>query len=350
MSRIEKLGFVTTNSGVLIVIDTGYLNLWSHEKSPVMPEGVLDSESATARANSFVDLRIVGSDAERAGRMLDMSWHPLYVYDQPPHHSDLEQKLNKLAHENRLDARLEVLPDRIPHRKRAELALEYGRGAGEVQFHGVWAAAVAGVPVCETLLVLAERSSTAEDRWKRVLIECRPQERVEKTEKVGSVGVDYARLLVADADVLGIWKHEESLDGMADYVFWGRDAENVAFALNAPQLAVHEFGWINVAVDIAEEKGLSVERFRDEHGLKFASDYRPHSHHWRVMTPTRKSTTESATMELAGTTVCNFMTSWADGVFDVQRDLTKSGDLVRIRIELEERHDTKQVPHSERLM
>ena len=65
---IEQLGVVTTRSGVLMIIDTGYLNLWSHSRKPVMPDGVLDTDEATARANSFVDLRVVGTDAERVGQ------------------------------------------------------------------------------------------------------------------------------------------------------------------------------------------------------------------------------------------------------------------------------------------
>lgn len=134
---------------------------------------------------------------------------------------------------------------------------------------------------------------------------------------------------------------------MADYVFWGRDAEQVAFAVNAPRLGLGAFGWMDVPEGFAQEKGVEVEDFRDQHGLKLAGDYRPHSHHWRVMTPTRKSPTQSATMELAGTTPCNFMTTWGDGFFEVHRDLADSGALVRIRIELERLPsdaDQKQLP------
>jgi hypothetical protein len=38
---LEQIGMVTTRSGVLILIDTGYLKLWSHERTPEMPEGFL---------------------------------------------------------------------------------------------------------------------------------------------------------------------------------------------------------------------------------------------------------------------------------------------------------------------
>ena len=53
MEVIEQIGVVTTRSGVLIVIDTGYPNLWSHNQRPVLPDGVLDSEEATAQLRDF---------------------------------------------------------------------------------------------------------------------------------------------------------------------------------------------------------------------------------------------------------------------------------------------------------
>jgi hypothetical protein len=50
MQAIEQLGVVTSRSGILIVIDTGYLNLWSHDRTPVLPDGALDTDEATERA------------------------------------------------------------------------------------------------------------------------------------------------------------------------------------------------------------------------------------------------------------------------------------------------------------
>jgi hypothetical protein len=92
-----------------------------------------------------------------------------------------------------------------------------------------------------------------------------------------------------------------------------------------------------VPVDTAERNGIGVEEYRDEHCLEVAVDYRPHSHHWQVMKPVREdSPTESSTTELDGLKVCNFMTTWGDGLFQVYRDLGGSGELAQIRIELEE--------------
>ena len=68
---------------------------------------------------------------------------------------------------------------------------------------------------------------------------------------------------------------------MADYVFWGRDAEQVAFAFNAPRLESGEYGWLNLPEDHARERGLVVQEYREKNPLRFADDYRPHSDHWR---------------------------------------------------------------------
>jgi hypothetical protein len=334
MATREEIGFVTSRSGVLIVIDTGYLGIWSHDRPPTLPDGVLSSEEATERSNSFIDLLIVGPDAERAGRMLAMSCHPLYVFDQPPEHGELQHKLSELARIHNLDADLRVISPRIAHRRRVDLALEQG-GTGAMQFHGVPAVVVGDVPIARPLRVLGERMPQPEqDRWRCVFVQCRHQTPIVRSEKVGDVGVDYARLLIADVDALGVWQHERSLDGLADFVFWGRDADQAAGKLASPPVQNEGYGWKDLPEEIAKERGLAVEAYRDQKGLKFATDYRPHSHHWRVMEPSRISPTESGTTEIAGVTVLNFMTTWGDGVFAVHRDLSATGELVQLRIEL----------------
>jgi hypothetical protein len=47
------------------------------------------------------------------------------------------------------------------------------------------------------------------------------------------------------------------------------------------------------------------------------------------------SPTESSTTELDGVLVCNFMTTWGDGLFTVHQDLGEHDELVSIRIEIE---------------
>lgn len=337
MPRQEQLGFVTCRSGILIFIDTGYVNLWSHDKTPLLPEGALDSDADTRHANAFVDLRIVGRDAERAGQLLEMSGDPLYIFDQPPEHPDLRAKFDSLVDLHDLQARLEILPERVSHRKRIDLVLRNGFGSGEVQFHGITAAVIAGVPVDRDLKIYGERTAdTQSQRWKTVSVECNPMLKIDQSTMAGSVGVDFARILIADVDSLGSWRHEESLDGMADYVFWGRDAELLARSVKAPSLDQGQFGWLNIDETLAAERGAEIEESKNRNGYRIATDYRPHSHHWRVMRASRTTPTESGMTELGGATVCNFMTTWGDGVFDVYCDLASNRELVRIRVEFQD--------------
>lgn len=336
MAQREQLGFVTCQSGILVFIDTGYLNVWSHDKPPLLPQGALDSDNDTKRANAFVDLQIVGRDAEKAGQLLEMSMVPLYVFDQPPEDPDLRVRFDNIVRQYGLESRMETLPERVSHRKRVDLALQNGSGAGEVQFHGVGAAVVAGIPTARQLKVCGERASGPQsDRWKTVTVECNPDLEIERSEIVGSIGVDYARILIADVDSLGSWQHEESLDGMADFVFWGKDAEKLARSVKAPSLDQEQFGWLNIEQGLALELGNAAEESRKRNGYRLATDYRPHSHHWRVMKASRTTPTESGMTEVGGTTVCNFMTTWGDGVFDVYRDMTSNKELVQIRVEMQ---------------
>jgi hypothetical protein len=173
-------------------------------------------------------------------------------------------------------------------------------------------------------------------RWHQVWLECRPGSRVARSEKVYDVMVDEARLLFGDADALGAWQHDEPLDGRADFVFWGADAARAARRLRAPAVADEEntFGWLDLLEADAERRGGRVESLHEQTGWHFATDYRPHSHHWAVMRQVRSSATSSGTVEVGGARVCGLMTSWGDGIFPVFRDFDKAGRLLRLRVEL----------------
>ena len=156
----RRLGEVSAPSGVLLIIDMGALNLWSHDREPKIPEGVLSSIEATEQANAAVDLAIEGPDAEAAGKALDRQWNPLFVYDMPPAglegEHDVRARFERVA--GGLRASLRVLPERVTHRERVDEAIAYGAGAGEVQYHGMGAAAISGVPRDRALPVLGERA------------------------------------------------------------------------------------------------------------------------------------------------------------------------------------------------
>ncbi len=187
-----KLGSVVAPSGALIVLDTGYLGLWSHDREPLLPD-IGGDEDLARRANRSIDLGIDGPDAHRAGKLFDRQWHPRFLFDIPRDHlSEFERTFSEHARQNGLEAHLVHLPRRIPHRERISLSLEEGGGAGQMQFHGLWACAFADVPAGVELEVVAEpmASGPHEGRWARVLVECRPG-RVERSVLVGHAMVDY---------------------------------------------------------------------------------------------------------------------------------------------------------------
>jgi hypothetical protein len=332
-----RIGEITAPSGKVLVIDTGYLYLWSHDRAPVYPQGHGTSPEVVEKANTCVELRIDGADAERAGQLLERQWHPRYLFDIPRDTvATFEELLRKVTCEHQLDARLTVLTERISHRERVDLVLTYGKGAGEAQVHGIWVPAIGGLPMDRTLAVFAEPMADGPDagRWARVWLECGPEIPVVWSDRVGYAMVDWARLMFADVEALKDWEHDRPIDGQADYVFWGLDAARLAGLVHAPKLDDRTFGWMNLPVKEAITHAETVEDQRENHQLKVATDFRPHSHHHAVLSRIRSSETESGVVTVGNAKLCAFMTTWGDGLFDVYRDYGATGQLVRVRIEM----------------
>jgi hypothetical protein len=289
--------------------------------------------------NNAFDLAIHGPDALVAGHGLGRSTNPLYLYDQPAEGlAELESAFGKLVRERKLDASIRMLAERVPHRRRVDLALEAGGGAAGVQFHGLSAVAVGGLPRDRLLPVMGEWMPPDKYAgcWRRVWVEVRDGV-LASTRRIGDVYVDMARLMAVDADALGAWDDEESQDGKADIVFWGRDAVAVAEDVGAPAvkdgLQSEVFGWADLPFDDAFALGKRLDAL---HGgeRRFAFDFRPHTHHWQVMHDVRATRTQSGVLDLAGARLCMFMTTWGDGEFPVEVDLDAAGELLRVRIDV----------------
>jgi hypothetical protein len=336
-SLTEVLGQVTVPSGMVFIVDTGLLNFWCHDREPVMPAGAASDETVES-ANNGTDFRIEGQHAEEAGRAFDRQWNPRFLFDIPSHGIDkIHQSFADCLDELHLDARLVPLERRVPHRVRVDEAIAYGDGAGEVMFQGISAIVVAGVPTDRPLSVRGTRmppDGPDQGRWRSVWLECAPGADIRESQLVSYVVADKARLMFADVEALGHWEHERPLDGCADCVFWGRDAEQVAQKIGAPDLGDEHWGWINLPADEVVERAIRVQELQEEHGYKLALDFRPHSHHFLVMQQVRSSPTDSGTVEVGGAQVCTFMTSWGDAYFPVYLDLDADRHLVRIRIDL----------------
>jgi hypothetical protein len=338
----ELLGSITTPSGAVFVVDMGFLELWCHDRPPVMPPGILDPEG-TENANAGADFRIDGPDAEKCGRHWDRQWHPLYHFDIPRHGLDhVRKSFAEFIAKHGYDAKLTKLRARVTHRQRIADALEHGQGTGQVFFQGIEGFAISGLPTNTTMQVTGEmmggHDSVVKDRWRWVNLEVRPGRKVASSAQAGRVIVDRSRLMFADIDALGAWKHDEPIDGKADLLFWGRDAKAAAKVAKAPQVPSPDpgvmYGWEDLPDEEARRKGGLVWQAKEKHKWVFALDYRPHSHHWEVMRQVRASQTESGTLDVGGATICGFMTSWGDGVYPVVVERDAAGELVRVRLQL----------------
>src|ERR1051325_7976264 len=131
--RIEHLGEVTAPSGGLMLVDTGLLGIWCHDRPPRFPEGRADAHVVDA-ANASVDYRIEGPDAAAAARLWTSPNHPLYLYDRPapPQAKALMAKFNASLQANGLVARLTPSAERISHRRRIDLLLDHSPRGGEL--------------------------------------------------------------------------------------------------------------------------------------------------------------------------------------------------------------------------
>ncbi len=325
----ELLGEVSCPSGTLLVVDIGLLGMWKHAKPPLLDEWAAPSETV-ALANQAVDYRVEGRDAAKANALFGQA--PGWLYDRSP---DFVEAFDSEVGKRGLDARLVAAPQRVPHRQRVDLAIAGPSRTGVVEFHGIGAPCVSTLPIDRTMKVWGTRVGAGDFAgcWQHVELEVRQGVRA-RTERVGEALVDCARLGFVDVEMLGGWEQDEPIDGKADFLFWGADATEVARDENAPAVGEGQYGWLDLPVEEIVERGARIEQLRESAGACFATDFRPHSHHYQVMSRIRASATESGVLELNGARLCAFMTSWGDGVFPVELDRDATGTILAIRVVL----------------
>ena len=334
----ERLGRVCAPCGTLLILDGGLLDLWSHDRPPVLAPHHLAAEAHQAKADAAWDFRVEGPDARAAGLAFDRSAHPLYAYDVPSDRLEAFQAIfDDFCRERGFQAKLVPLDSRISHRARADQLLEDGVPENGIEFHGIWAAVATGLPTDCSLPVLGRRRAADAEfpgRWQEVAVELLPDAEIVRSELRGRAAVDEARLIFADADALGDWVHHESLDGLADLAFWGRDAEAAAAVLGAPSLPAEDaqFGWTDLEVEDARNRARRLEDLKAENDWLYALDFRPHSHHWQMMAQVRNSPTDSGVLTLGAAELCLFMTTWGDGLFEAYADYDAADRLARVRV------------------
>lgn len=197
------------------------------------------------------------------------------------------------------------------------------------------------VPSDRALAVVGTRVGKGRfsDCWDHVAIDLalagpdRPE--IARARKLGEAAVDFARLICMDRAAIDHWRHEDSLDQLADFVFWGRDAAALAKAIDAKRLSNSDgYGWANLPLAEAEAKADRAAQLKSENKWLLATDLRPHSHHFDALAAARASPSGAGVLEVGGARVLLFFTSWGDGVYPVYLDVDQDGRPVRIRIQL----------------
>lgn len=322
MDERVRLGEITCPSGELVLMDGGYLGLWSGDRSP--------DETAEPGSVAAADFQIIGRDAVAAARSFDRQ-SGLFLYDIPQHGvAKMHALFQEHCEARGFEASLALFGRRVPHRERIRWALT----AGDPDFliTGVPVVPVGAVPADRPLPVTATRGGHG---WQEIHIGLGGGPAV-RTRQLGTVLVDHGRFVFADADALASWEHENTLDGLADLVFWGRDEELVAAEFQAARTGTpgdDHFGWTNLPDEEAYERAVALQhRQHAEPEVKFVFDFRPHSHHWQVMAAVRASAHDAATIAVGGAHVMMAMTSVGDGAFPVHLDLDAAGLPAAIRI------------------
>ncbi len=169
--------------------------------------------------------------------------------------------------------------------------------------------------------------------WQAIFVDFVDDPHAARTVEAGRIVVDAARAGFFDVDALAAWQHDIPVDGRADVAFWGLHAEEVARRFQAGRIEEDNFGWMDLPVEQAQQAAQRLETLRNSGELRFAYDYRPHSHHYVLMKQVRSRPTESGVIGIGGQqAVCGFMTTWGDGEFPVMLDFDEAGALTRCGI------------------
>lgn len=153
-----------------------------------------------------------------------------------------------------------------------------------------------------------------------------------RTIALGTMLVDTARVGLFDRDALAKWNEHEPSDGLADVAFWGGDEDEVARRFGVGRIAEGVYGKENLPYAEAAELGRALHALRETRELRFAFDFRPHTHPFHLLAQIRASENESGTIELGGLASCGLMTTWGDGWFPVELDVDETGRPLRVRV------------------
>lgn len=201
-----ELGEITCPSGKLVLMDGGYLGLWSGSRSP--------QELRQPDELPAVDFEVVGRDAKVAARSFDrLAGRTLYDIPQQAA-KQLIERFDGHCRQHGYQAELCAFDLQVPHRERVRLAIASGNS--DFLISGVPVISVGGLPTDRPLPVTAVPSP--DWGWSHLRIQV-GDEPTASTNLLGRIGVDWARFVFADADALSTWVYDDAVDGLADVVF-----------------------------------------------------------------------------------------------------------------------------------
>jgi len=221
-----------------------------------------------------------------------------------------------------------------PGAARAAADAAHAAGTSEIEQGGVRGVVVRDVPPGR-YPVMGELVPSGEFEGLRrvVTIEIAPKKQAKRRVALGSIPVDMARIGAFDLDAVERWNEEAPADGKADIVFWGLHEEEVARRFQAPKLAEDEiYGFVDRPIAEASAIGLELHALREAGELRFAYDFRPHTHPYFLLAQIRASEEEAGVIDVGGYDVCGFTTTWGDGVFPVTVEVDDAGKPIRVAV------------------
>lgn len=309
--------------------------MWSGERSPGEVELHIEDAALAAGFAAAIDFEVDGPDATEAVNAFGRQpWGP-FLYDVPEHGvADTRRDFDAMCVVRGLRASLRPV-ERISHRERVRRAVSAGGSCFMIMGVPVVAASVEATRELPVVGVKVDFGGRVGEQWS-VIATTSDDTSPNSTRELGVVGVDYARVLFADADALSSWQHDLPLDGRADVAYWGADVDRAREALGGDVIdgEPRVFGWVNIDVSAAIERAHDVEAWRSSTGLRLAMDFRPHSHHWAALSAARASEHEVGFVDLDGARAALVLTGWGDGLFPVLGDFDERGVLVRVRLVL----------------
>lgn len=196
---------------------------------------------------------------------------------------------------------------------------------------------VVDVPADRPLRVIGTRVGTGRlaDRWDHLAVELGDGEvgEVVTRTRLGRAGVDLGRIALIDHAAFDHWQAEDSLDGRADVVFWGKDELILARTLTAAPLP-EGHGWTDLTVEQAEGRLLEAQRRQATNKWRLTIEFRPHTHQFHALAAVRADPRGAGALTIAGSQMLLVATSWGNGVFPVELVRGPDDAPVQLRIQL----------------